>query len=151
MNHTDMLKIKDKVAHTVCATSRDALRFLPLIVEVVTAFVAFAVTLAIVDDESVGLGNGQVFRLATVFALCLFSFSTMFRTYHGTEILDKRLFLNIAGSHALSFCMFVPLWRLMTEGYNVPFLPVITSILICFGVSMGVRFLMLPTAPKEAI
>ncbi len=145
MEKQDLYKIKNKVAHSVTHVSKDAMRFLPVIVEVVTAFVFLSIALAILDDVEVGLAVRQIFKVAFIFSLCLLSSSSFFRTYHGGKIMNKHLFLKVGLGHILALLFFVPLWRLLTQEIDISFFPVVTTTFVCFSASMGIRFL---TEPK---
>lgn len=145
MARQDLHSLKNKVAHSVTHASKDAMRFLPAIIEVVTAFVFLSIALAILDDVDVGLEVSQIFKIAFVFSLCLLSFSSLFRTYHGGKIMNKDLFLKVGLVHILALFLFMPLWKLLTQGIDLSFFPVITTMFVCFSASMGIRFL---TEPK---
>lgn len=116
-----------------------ALPFLPLMVDMICAFIVSSLILAVSDHGPDGLSTGQIFKASFLFALCVLSAGILCRTYSSIEILKRALFVRMLSAYGLSFAMFAPLWKLITYDYTALFFPVVVINLFCFVIALSLR------------
>lgn len=117
-------------------------RYLLLAFEVFTAIACFFITLEIINDEEIALETTRILKISLVYGLCLFSFLTLFKNYLTPAKLYKpKDYLNFAASHVLSFLIFIPLMRMLTQNYDVPFLAIFIGWILSFSASLSILVL----------